>query len=177
MTERIDAAGVVRDKPILLLGDVNGRRRIQRGTDRVIDESEGWRQRDLPAAIARRAGQRRPISGQRLCRWNVGKHSGRRGDGFRILVAEKEKQLVLLDRSTDHAAKLIALQLVHRRRKCVPRIQISVAQEFKRRAVEVVGARFGHHFDRPRRVLPVLRRRGTRLYFELLQRIRERQTA
>ena len=106
---------------------------------------------------------------------NIGERSGRRGDGFCILVAEKEKQLVLLDRSTDHAAKLIALQLVHRRRKCVPRIQISVAEEFKGSAVEIVGARFRHHFDRARRVLPVLGRHGTGLHLELLQRVGERQ--
>src|SRR5207247_10308903 len=104
------------DNPILLACEGHGWRCIERGTDSIVDK--GVSQSDLPCAIASRAGEVRPVSGQSLCRNNIGKRNIRDRDSLRVLVPEKEKQFVLLDGSPDHASKLMAFQLIHFGREC-----------------------------------------------------------
>ncbi len=64
------------------------------------------------------------------------------GDG--VLIAEEEEQLVLDYGSADGAAELVALERVAGRREEIARVQIAVAQELERVAMEGIGAGSGN---------------------------------
>src|SRR5581483_9031101 len=75
----------------------------------------------------------------------------------RALEGKEEEQLVLYDRPAQRPAVLVQKPPGPLRRKKIASIEILVAKEFERRAVEVVCPGFGHNVDIGARLLAVLR--------------------
>ena len=119
---------------------VQGRRAVQRRVDPVVDERSP--QSDLPAGVAGRRSESRPVSSQ---------HRGRRNEGSRVsrilpvrcvLVPGKEKEFIPDDRAAHGSAELIALQRALCRRKIVSSVEQIVPDELKQIAVKFIRARF-----------------------------------
>src|SRR5580704_7469793 len=99
-----------------------------------------------------------------------GRQDGRFGSARRnsvtltgSLVAAKEEQFILLNGSAERAAELVLLQHLLSRFaggivavvEEIVRVQIAVAEEFKQRSMEVVGAGLGDNVDICAGVTPV----------------------
>ena len=93
-------------------------------------------------------------------------------------VVAEEKQLVLLHRAAQRRAKLVALELRNRRLvKVVARIESAVAQKFKYRAMQTVGAGGGHDAHLRAVALAVAGAVGVCHHVELAYRIHSQQLA
>ena len=145
-----------------LCGNGQRNRRKLRHRDHVIHERLKLRrgQRILQRNRRRLARLRRhhaEVPRLFLRRRNIG--DGRIGALPRIglLVAREKKQRVLPHRPAQNPSKLIPLQRIRRGRKRLPRIQMEIAEKFKRVSVPFVSARFGHGIHRRGRMHPVLR--------------------
>jgi hypothetical protein len=95
--------------------------------------------------------------------------------GSRALVGREEKRAILLNRTTQRAAKLVALDRIATGEE-VRGIQIVIAEKVEERPVEIVGTRLGDHVDDAPDASAVLRIERTGLHAEFLHcvDIRER---
>ena len=135
------------------------------------------------AGRSRRAGSARgrgrpAVSGSRAAGGGQGR--GPTGLGMRLplaVVGEEEERLVLLDGTAQRAAELVDAEgRAGRigRRDLVGvgvRVERLVAEELEGRAVEVVGARLGHHVDHRSARAPVFGGVGVAVDLELLHRV------
>ena len=167
---------------------LHGQRVHARGGDHV---SGKWLARDHASGI--RDGVERIVDLHQLARGVEGLREvtaallGRRQAGLlagrallrRILVSAEEEGFVLDHRPAEHAAVLIAVKRRNGAARAVGKpvvgVQRRVAHEVVARAVQIVGARTGHHVhNRPAR-LPVLSREEVGLHLKLLHRIHRRR--
>ena len=104
-----------------------------------------------------------------------------RGSLNSILPTQEEKQLVFLDGSSKHAAKLIALQVIPDIGdatavvSAVCGIKHVVPDVLECVAVKLVRARFRNHVDRARWMRAILGGQRAGFYLELLDRVGERK--
>jgi len=95
---------------------------------------------------------------------------------IRLLIRHEEEQFVLLDGSAKHPSILVLIQNQLRSARGVPEpvvgIQSRVAEEFKRRPMEIVGARLGDDINVGARIAPVTRVVGRGLNLEFLNGVR-----
>src|SRR5712691_9631381 len=98
------SAGTVRD--------LNRRRTEQLGVDAIVDE--GSFQRDRPPSVADRRGKGGKVAGQHCCRRSKGFTVRRILADRGALIAAKEKDLIVFDRTAQCSTKLVALQRVMR---------------------------------------------------------------
>ena len=54
------------------------------------------------------------------------------------LIIDEEERLILLDRAAERSAKLVQVELLHRRGEVALRVEVRVPQEFEQRAVKLV---------------------------------------
>ena len=98
---------------------------------------------------------------------------------MRVFIGAEEERAILLDRSANDAAELIAMIIRARRSGPVCRptvsVEIGVPEEVVAVAVELVGAGFSHHVHDCAARLRVLRPEEVRLHLELLDRIDRRR--
>src|SRR6185312_9759009 len=92
-----------------------------------------------------------------------------------LLVAEKEERLVADDRAPNHAAELIAFELVADGGKVVASIEYGITVEFEEVAVECIGAAGGDRIHDRAGIAAITSCVIARLHAELLQRIRKRK--
>ena len=153
---------------------------VQRRADRVVRE---WRAKgERPASVAGRRRKRRPVAREHLRRRNERDVVRRRLARVGALISCEEEQLVVTDRTAQHAAVLVPVQSVVLaravgvlRRERIGRIEIVIAQELERVAVHLVGSRTRDRVDGRARVHAVLRAERARLDLEFLERVGERQ--
>src|SRR5580698_2569087 len=97
----------------------------------------------------------------------------------RVLIAKEELCAEALgkvrddDRPADGAAKLVAVQVVGHCGEVGPRIEVAVAQELKRRSVELPASRLGDNIHHGSGALAVFGVVVAGLNAKLLQRVRE----
>src|SRR5581483_4981356 len=70
-----------------------------------------------------------------------------------LLPSEEDETSVLVNRTTDCGAELIALEGIHRRRKVIARVEDPVAYKLKSVTVPVVGARLGDNIHHRARIV------------------------
>ena len=91
----------------------------------------------------------------------------------RLLPAKEDEALVLVNRTADGAAELIALERIFRVGKVVAGIEGPVAHKLERIAVPLVGARLGDDVHHRAGIVAILRVKAVGLDAELLQRVGE----
>src|SRR5579872_6753201 len=123
-----------------------------------------------------------PADGRRR-RAGVRKHIARQGQSLTMpqsFIGEKEKRLVLVNRATKIAAKLIALKRRHRQRspgraqaivECIAGIEEVVSNVIVELAVEFVGAGAAGNIDDRPRIAPVFRAVGGIIHLEFSYRV------
>src|SRR5262249_36054762 len=79
------------------------------------------------------------------------------------------------DRTTDRPAELVPLEVVAGGGERISSIENSVTKKLEDVSMEFVCSRFRDAVDRGRRMVAVLRRKRTRLHFEFLQSVGERE--
>ena len=94
----------------------------------------------------------------------------------RPLIAQEVEQLVLADGAANRASELILIERLTAtlRVEIIVRIENRIAQEFKRRPVNLIGARLGDHVHVRARVPPVAGVEVRSLHLEFLNCIRAR---
>ena len=101
----------------------------------------------LARTLAGRGSDGGEISGQHIPRWNECRQRVGVGTLRGALVSAEKEELVAYDAAADHAAELIALQRVACGSEEVARVEVAVAEEFEKVAVEGVGTGFGNDVD------------------------------
>src|SRR5262245_15411235 len=167
----IASTWIARDRNQLQIIERDG---IQRGLGNlIVDERCAQRLGHVVVAICRR--DLCEITFKSRGSWNE-RNVGRWRNRFKgALIATEEEQFVLDDRSTQCAAKLIALQRVADRSKEIPRIEFVIAQELETGSMKFVASGFRDRIDDTSGLRSVVRRQGARFNLELPHRIRERK--
>ena len=171
----ISAAGILRcrQKGRKLTG--HGRKRRRWKLVGLATNRRERRPQSTRRALARCGSEHTKVARQhRRCGHKRGRRRGCLAHGCALISGENENSI--LDHwAANHAAELVALQIVRDRRKIIARIHCPIAQEFERISVEGIGAGLGHRIHLRTGMRSSLRILRAGVYFKLLQCIGKRQ--